>query len=264
MLNFDDNRTWGPLLTDAIGDLISKSILDRFVAAAPEYVEDARALLFEWTDRDRVIDATLTWMRSTTIMGYHGTRLIDAEVDSIRAHGLLPLEAEARRARLVRALSTHPRWNEVAHRLNSTLHEYGPSGKAGDREGQVHLTLSRCGMVNDFNHYLTHGSEFDQDVVEALLGDEGKELLRRDGDARVIQIAVPGEVALKAAHPYFTIDNLRERGDVPNLIDDFLTAWSYGMVHGDFECGTLEVDCDMVFRSAVPSAWIVDIETLSI
>ena len=104
MLNFDDNRTWGPLLTDAIGDLISKSILDRFVAAAPEYVEDARALLFDWTDRDRVIDATLTWMRSTTIMGYHGTRLIDAEVDSIRAHGLLPLEAEARRARLVRAL----------------------------------------------------------------------------------------------------------------------------------------------------------------
>ena len=99
MLNFDDNRTWGLLLTDAVGGLLSESILNRLVAAAPEYVKDARDLLFDWTDRDRVIDATLTWIRSTTLAGYHETRLIDSEVDSIRAHGLLPLEADARRAR---------------------------------------------------------------------------------------------------------------------------------------------------------------------
>ena len=264
MLDFDDNRTWGLLLTDAVGGSILESVPDRFIAAAPELVEDARDLLFEWIDRDSVIDATLEWIRSTTLLGYHGTRLIDAEVDSIQAHGILPLKADARQARLVRALSSHPRWSEVAHRLNSTLHRHGPGEEAGRREGQVHLTLSRRGLLNDFNHYMTHGSEFDQDVAVALLGDEGKELLRKDGDARVIRVAVPGPIALKAAHPYFSIDDLRKRGDVPNLVDDFLKAWSYGLAYPDFECGTLEVDCGMLFESTVPSTWIVDIETLSI
>ena len=247
MLNFDDNRTWGPLLAEALGELYSGMIRDRLVAAEPEFIEDARDLLFSWTGRDRVLDATLAWIRSATLAGYHGTRLIDAEVDSIRAHGLLPLQADARRVRLVRALSPHPRWNQIAHRLDSTLHDYGPGGEAGRREHQVHLTLSRSGLVNGFDHYLSHGAEFDYHVAYALLGNEGNELLQKDGDARVIQVAVPGEIALKAAHPYFTIDNLRERGDVPNIVDDFLKAWSYGLAHTDFECGTLEVDCGMVF-----------------
>ena len=213
---------------------------------------------------DRVIDATLAWIRSTTLVGYHGTRLIDAEVELLQAHGLLPLRADSRRERLVRALSSHPRWKDVAPRLNSTLRLYGPGERSGRREGQVHLTLSRCGLLNDFNHYLSHGSEFDQDVAVTLLGDEGKRLLRKDGDARVIRIAVPGAIALKAAHPYFSIDDLRKKGDVPNLVDDFLKGWSYGLAHPDFECATLEVDCGMVFESTVPSAWILDIETLSI
>ena len=186
MLDFDDNRTWGPLLANAVGGSILESIRDRFVATAPELVDDARDLLFEWMGRDKVIDATLAWIRSTTLVGYHGTRLIDAEVGLLQAHGLLPLRADLRRERLVRALSSHPRWKDVAHRLNSTLRLYGPGERSGRREGQIHLTLSRCGLLNDFNHYLSHGSEFDQDVAMALLGDEGKELLRKDGDARVI------------------------------------------------------------------------------
>ena len=264
MLKFDDNCIWGPLLAEALGKLYSEMIRDRLVAAEPEFVEDARDLLFSWMGRDRVIDATLAWIRSATLAGYHGTRLIDAEVDSICAHGLLPLQADARRVRLIRALSPHPRWNQVAHRLDSTLQEYGPGGEAGRREDQVHLTLSRSGLVNDFNSYLSHGAEFDQHTADALLGDEGTELLQRDGDARVIQVAVPGKIALKAAHPYFTIGNLRERGDVPNIVDDFLKAWSYGLAHTEFECGTLEVDCGMVFRSTIPSTWIVDVETLCI
>ena len=262
MLDFDDNRTWGLLLTDAVGVLILESIPDRFVAAAPELVEDARDLLFEWIDRDSVIDATLAWIRSATLVGYHGTRLIDAEVDSIQAHGILPLKADARRARLIRALSSHPRWNDVALRLNSTLHQYGQGEKAGRREGQVHLTLSRCGLLNDFNHYLTYGSEFDQDVAVALLGDEGKELLRKDGDARVIWVAVPWAIALKAAHPYFSVDSLRNKGDLPNLVDDFLKAWSYGLAYPNFECRTLEVDCGMLFESIVPSGLIPTFGTL--
>ena len=154
-------------------------------------------LLFSCTNREKIIKATLEWIRTTTVAGYHGSRLIDLEVDSIRSLGLLPLEAPARRERLVRALSCHPRWNEEA--LDAAVLKYGEGNRAGRREGQVSLTLSRCGLLHGFNHYLAHGSEFDQHVAYALLGDERKELLRRDGKARIIQVAVPGDIALNRA-----------------------------------------------------------------
>ena len=268
-LDFDDNRAWGPLLTAAVGDLISEPVVEQLVAAAPEFIEDALDLLFSYTNRKEIIEATLVWIRSTPIAGYHGSRLTDSEVDSIRARGLVPLDAQARRTRLCRALSPHPRWDEVAGQLDATLHAYGGEmtggrGKAGGREGQVHLTLSRSTLINYLNYYLTHGSEFDQRVAEALLDTDGKELLRRDGQARVIRVAVPGEDALNAAHPYFTVEDLLARGDVPNLVNDFLTAWSYRLAHPDFDCGRLGSGCGMVFHSIVPSDWIVDIDTLSI
>ena len=127
----------------------------------------------------------------------------------------------------------------------------------------MHLTLSRCGLLNGFNHYLTHGSELDQHVAHDLLRSDGKELLRRDGRATVIEVAVPGVIALKAVNRYFTVDERLARGEVPGLVDEFLKAWSYGLAHPDFDCGTLKVDCGLVFRSTVPPAWIVDIDMLS-
>ena len=239
-------------------------VVDKLVTASPQCVEDTCDLLFSYTGRARIIDATLAWIRSTTIAGYHGCRLNQSEVESIRAHGLLPLDAEARRPRLKRALSAHPRWDHVEDRLDTALQKFGPGDKARRREGQAHLTLSRCGLVNGFNHYLTHGSEFDQQVAQHLLGSEGKELLRKDGRATVIQIVVPGDIALTAVNRFFTVDERLVRGEVPGIVDEFLKAWSYGLAHPDFDCGTLKVDCGLVFRSTVPPAWIVDIDTLSV
>ena len=142
VLNFDDNRTWGPKLTAALGGLLTDNMLDRLVTASPQYIEDACELLFSCADRARIVGATLAWIRSTSIAGYHGGRLKRSEVESIRARGLLPLQAEARHARLTRALSPHPRWGQVAHRLDAALRDHGSGERAGRREGQVHLTLS--------------------------------------------------------------------------------------------------------------------------
>ena len=144
MLEFDQHRAWEPLLTTAFGNLISESVVERLVAAAPKY-EDARDLLMSCTDREQIIHAALAWIRSTTVAGHHGSRLTDSdsEVDSIRAHGLRPLDARTRRSRLLRALSPHPRWGQVAHRLDAALHAHGTGASAGSREGQVHLTGCR-------------------------------------------------------------------------------------------------------------------------
>ena len=264
LLDFDDNYTWGPELTAAVGEPLMRRIAEKLVTTSPEYVEDACDLLLSYADRARIIDATLAWIGASAVAGYHGCRLNQSELESVRARGLLPLEANARRARLSRALSSHPRWDHVADRLDAALQEYGPGGRAGCREGQVHLTLSRCGLVNGFNHYLTHGSEFDQRVAYHLLGSDGAELLRKDGWATVIQVAVPGEIALNAVNRYFTVDERLARGEVPGLVDEFLKAWSYGLAHPGFDSRTLGVDCGLVFRSTVSPAWIVNIDTLSV
>lgn len=262
MLDFDEIDEWAPKFADALKKYVSSSVQARLASAAPQYIEDARDLLFELTNRDAIIDIALMWLRSSIVVGYHGTRLTDAEVASVRALGLVPLKAEARRDRLMRALSLHPRWEEVASNFDATILAHGHGNRVGRREGQVHLTLSRSGLTTAFDHYLTHGAEFDQQVAHALLGAEGVQLLARDGEPRLVRVAVPGPVALDAAHPYLGIDDLRARGDVPNLVHELLKTWAYRLAYPAFQARTLKVDCGMVFQSTVPVAWVTQIETL--
>jgi hypothetical protein len=92
------------------------------------------------------------------------------------------------------------------------------------------------------------------------LGDDGRGLLASDGERVIIQLEVPGQAALNASHPHFTIDDLRARGDVPNIAKEFIEAWSYRVAHPEFDPGSLERDCGMVFTTAVPPQWIRNIE----
>lgn len=264
MVNFDDINDWAPKLAAILSPYVSDSVGLKLAAAAPEFIEDARDLLFDLTVRDEIIDATLAWIRTTKIAGYHGSRLTDAELASVRTDGLIPLKAEMRRSRLIRALSPSPEWPGVAGQLDAAIKAHGSGATVGRREDQVHLTLSRVGLTNGFNHYLTHGAEFDQHVANALLGPAGKELLSRDGEPRVIRVAVPGPLALDAAHPYFSIKDIRNRGDIPNLVNEFLMAWSYRWAYPGFQSRTLRIDCGMIFRSIVPGAWIMDVDTLAL
>jgi hypothetical protein len=262
MIDFDSIDEWGPLLASALSALTPASVGTKMREARPEYVEDARDLFLDLLGRDAAINAALAWIRSTTVICYHGTRLRDDELASIRANGLVPLKAEARRGRLARALSPHQRWSEVEKDLDAVMKAHGPGTHAGRREGQVHLALSRAGLTNRFNHYLTHGSEFDQHVAHALLGEGGVRLLRRDGKARIIKVAVPGDMALDAAHPVFKVNDILARGEVPTFIDHFLRAWSFRLSRADFQSRTLKVDCAMRFRATLPPEWIMEIETL--
>ncbi len=97
-------------------------------------------------------------------------------------------------------------------------------------------------------------------VLESSLN--GQEL-GNYGLAKVVQVAVPGEVALNAANRYFSVDEKLAQGEVPNLVDHVLQVWCFGLAHPEFDCGTLKVDCGMVFHEAVPPSWIIQIDTLS-
>jgi hypothetical protein len=259
VLDFDEIDDWAPELALALSATVSSAVGQQLRHAAPEFVEDARDMLFDLTNRENIIDATLTWIRTTTIAGYHGSRLTNCELASVLTAGLIPLTAQSRRRRLERALSQHPNWVSAAGELDSAIHAHGPGGKAGRREHQVHLTLSRGGLTSSFNHYLTHGSEFDQRVAEKLLGADGMKLLASDGEPRLIQVAVPGSVALEAAHWVFDINETRASGEVPNLVNQFLNAWSYRLAHPGFQSRTLKVDCGMKFRCTIPADWIVNV-----
>lgn len=260
MVCFDNIDEWAPALSEVLLPLAPPDIQRRLQVAAPEYIEDARDLFLKFAARDSVIDAILRWVRSTSIAGYHGTRLTTADLESIRLSGLVPLRAAARRQRLERALSRHPRWNEVADRLEEAIDSVGPGCAVGSREGQVHLTLSRAGLTDGFNHYLTHGAEFDGHVASELLGDEGRELLSIDGTPYVIQVALPGGDALAAAHPFFTVEDMRARGEMPNVIREFLEVWCFRLSRPGYQSRKLKIDCGMMFESSVPAGWIRQIE----
>lgn len=260
LIDFDDIDQWEPELTAVLYPLLPESIDQAMAASEPQYVEDALNLLFNMSDRNAVIESTVNWIRSTHIAGYHGSRLADSEIASIRTIGLIPLKAGARRYRLKRTLSRHPEWPTVAGRLESVIQAHGQGNVEGRREDQVHLTLSKTGLIDEFNHYLTHGAEFDQHVAHTLLGAEGKALLATDGEATIIQVAVPGPHALDAANP--NIDDMRARCEVPNLVGEILRAWSYRLARPGFQSRTLKIDCGMIFYTTVSADWIVDIERL--
>lgn len=262
MLDFDDIDAWGPMLSLVLSPVVGESTLSIVTASSPKFVEDARAQLLSAGPRDRIIDAVLEWLSSSAVAMYHGTRVKEAEESSIRAHGLRPLSAPSRGHRLERALSRHPKWPEVRDKLSSALSRFGRGNGAGGREGQVHFTLSRAGLCRGFNHYLTHGSEFDQHVAHSLLGQEGVELLANDGNPILIKVAIPGSEVIAGAHRYFSADDLRSKGDLPNVVRDFLQAWAYRLSHPTFQSETLRVDCGAVFRETIPASSVVSIERL--
>lgn len=260
MLDYDAIDDWAPALSKALEAVLPVSLPEEVVAAGPEFIEDARDLVFDLGGRDAIIDRAIAWIRSETIVAYHGSRLTLTEVARVQGVGLLPLVAEARRERLVRALSRHPEWETVRHRLDAEIAAYGPGETLGRRESQVHLTLSKAGLTEGFSHYLLGGSEFDQRVAHALLGRAGEDMLKTDADAVVIHVAVPGPKAIEAAHPHFTVDDVRRTGDVPNIVNQFLCAWAFRFIKPHFQARTLKTDCGLVFRCPVPADWITRVE----
>jgi len=261
VLEFDDIGMWAPSIKNALQAHVSDDVCRLVATSEPE---DAIETLFDLTDRKAIIQNTLNWIGSNKVVGFHGTRLTNQEVDSVLLKGLVPLKAEDRRVRLIRALSRHPNWSVVESRLDEVIDAHGKGNAAGHRQDQVHLTLSESGVVTGFNHYLTHGSEFDQHVAYSLLGEDGKNYLTEDGDPILFRVAVPGDYALKAAHPYFTVEDLCRNGEVPNIVKEFLTSWAFYLTDRSFSPIKLRIDCGMIFRSVVPADWILDQKVVSL
>lgn len=258
-LDFDKIDEWASSLASSLSPFIG-DLEAELKRMKPRYVEDSLSLLLANGRREPVIDETIRWIRTSGVYAFHGSRLTRDEVDSVRVNGLRPLSASQRSVRLTRVLSQHPNWPAVAPRLDEVLRQFGQGMRSGRREGQVHLTLSRAGLVDGFNHYLTHGSEFDQHVTVHLLGQEAQALLAADGESLIVKVAVPGQRALEGAHIRFSVDDVRAHGEVPNLVKEFLEVWSYRLTNPGYQSRCLRVDSGIRFDGVVPAEWIVAVE----
>ena len=262
VIDFDNIGEWAPLLTTKLESVVTEAALAELLAEASDKSVPLDCHLIRNSPCGQaLVEATIEWVGSQTIAGYHATRLTEAEVNSIRSKGLLPLKIHDRRIRIRRALSGHRRWSEVADRLDDTLQEFA-RGEHRAREGQVHLTLSRSGLVGHFNQYLSHGADVDRHIAYELLKEEGKALLTKDGEPRLITVAVPGGEALAAANPHFTVEVCLAWDRDINLICELLSCWLFRLADPNFRPKSLRLDCGMTFRSIVPPHWITSIETI--
>ena len=262
MIEFDDISSWKPGLDAALQEIVTPNIRQKVTSESVEFIEDARNILT--TLVPEVVDAAVEWLRSEEVAFYHGTRLTKEEVDSISRNGLIPLQASSRTKRLERALRSHTRWPVVQKQLREVIEQLGLKASAGKREGQVHATLSLSALVCGFPHYLKFGSEFDMHAAHRLLGQEGVDALSNDGAPFVVRLAVPGADALEAAHPFFSLEDLRNKGELPNLVKDFLLVWAYLLVNPKILPGELKVDSGVIFKQTVSADWITGIDQIKI
>jgi hypothetical protein len=262
MFDFDHIEAWGPDLCRELSVAIPRDISQAIASGKPKLIEDARDILLSKVDQTVVLGLVVNWLKLQTIVAYHGSRLTVEEIVNVRRDGLRVLKATDREQRLRAILSAHPRWPTVERSLTEVIDAYGVNwlqNNSGHREGSVHATISRAGLIRLFNHYLKYGSEFDQVVSARLLQDEGVELLGGYGSPIIFKIAVPGAVAFNAANPYLPELPIR----LPHLVRELLDAWAFWLANPTLSTQTLEVDCRLKFSDDVPPEWIMDCEQVA-
>jgi hypothetical protein len=260
VLDYDAIDEWAPRLGQALNAVVPLKARCAVATSHPEFVEDSLDTLLLHANKPTVAHCTLAWIRGQDVAAYHGSRLSPAEAQSIRTSGLKPLRPEQRKLRLERALSGHSLWSVKVSLLDEAIRLHSGIGKSGRREGQVHLTLSRVGLTAGFNHYLTHGSEFDQYVAHELLGQAGVDLLATDGTPTVVTVSVPGESAVLGSHRYFTAEEMISRGELPNIVRQILEAWSFKLANEAYQTISRKLDCGIWFEEAVPPEWIACVQ----
>jgi hypothetical protein len=256
LLKYDAPEDWQQLFSDELLGLIPADTLERVRRGPHEFVDSPLDLLRQRLGARSLAEPAIEVIRSKEVAAYHGSRLRSSEIRDVMQRGLWPISREQRIARLSRAFRGHPDesriLNEIPVVVDSLL-----GGAAGQRTGQVHLTLSAAGLLNGFNHYLAAGSEFDQHAAHRLDGKPGYEWLLSDGEAIVFELAVPGEAALASSNRHFTIQDRLNSGEIPNLASDFLRIWAYRLFDADFNPEVLQTDSGLVFDEALPPEWIL-------
>lgn len=191
---------WGQRIGEVIAAIGGDLIIAELAATKPEFIEDALDWLYERLGRERVLDAVVGALQGAAVRLFHGTRLSDSDVGQVRQQGLKPLRLADRRSGLVQILGRHPRWPEVASRLDEAIDAFGVGARAGKRgDGCVHACFSRSGLLLGCNHYLALGAEVDKHICHHLFGDDSADhLLRAHRKPYLISFEVGFDLAARS------------------------------------------------------------------
>jgi len=255
--DFDQIEEWGPRLGVALTPHLPPDIEGRIAGASPEHTWDARDLILSLAmSREDLLEAGTEWIRSQHVIAYHGSRLTPSEVGSVKVLGIRTLRMSERAERLRPIFSLHPNWPALESGLAPAIAKMA-TGEQSTREGQVHLTLSRCGLLHSFNHYLVEGSEFDGHVALMVLGRGGRDFISQHGVATVFRLRVPGDRAMQAMNPFGMFSS-----EPPNPLNQVIGTWAYWMSRPGFSSASLELDCGLMFWEDLPVEWIVGSESV--
>jgi hypothetical protein len=236
IFDYDQLDVWGPWFTPIMLDVAGPEIIKAAKDSRPEYLEDARQFFQNEIGLQKLVDELNTRLSAYAVRVYHGTRLGDGELTSVKRHGLRPLTLVDRKDLLIRCFKHHPDWEKERHKLDGILHRIGPgwekSGYGKREDGGIHVCLSRAGLLHGANHYLTHGAEVDHHVAYALFENDksAENLLRVRRPARLISFTAPFPEAAGAANPWgFRQD------EMPSLLSSLFQAWAFSLSHPSFK-----------------------------
>ncbi|MDP3340294.1 hypothetical protein [Frigidibacter sp.] len=263
MIYFDIIETWEESFEEIVVSLIGRSNVEELQKTAFDYIEDAGNFVTSFADIRSVSSEICSWLKDREVCVFHGTRLLPAELESIKNTGLRPLIARDRNDRLTEIFKSHKDWLVLKDSLHEITTIVGPQERDGRRENQVHFSLSRSGLIKGFNHYLTHGSEFDQNVASRLFPDgSGLKLLQSATAPYLVHVRMSGGDLVKGAHPHFSYQDVVDMGEVPGLGATFLNAWAFKKSKPNFDISKLRTDCCMMQEHPTPREKILRIEAL--
>lgn len=247
--DLDCVEIWGPALTHELLRSEASAVGERLraVGLGDGEARFEEALFSILPERD-FVRSVERWIAKHTVAAYHGSRLDESELQSIKRDGLKILSTTDRRETLVKKFDKHPSWPSVSPKLNDVLARLGPGHAAGVRNGRVYATMSRTHLL-ECHDVVQEGSEFDRHAAYRLFG-KGASLLPPHGRSTVVVIGVPGEIALNAAN--------RPPADpgLPHLIRELAHVWSSWLAAPEHLVSTT---CDLEFDRDVPADWITEI-----
>lgn len=228
IIDYDQIEVWAPWVTQAVSEIAPRNWKDVLEKEKPEYEESAAAVVYHLVGTQRLVQHLTTKLADHRVRVYHGTRLSVDELQQVRVKGLRPLKLSDRKTTIISMLRDHKKWSVVEPRLEEVLKALGPGNVAGRREDNcVHVCFSRRGIIEDCNHYLTHGAEVDDHIVYHLFENDptAKELLRLNRSAYLISFSRYFDETLKAANPY----GFSHSGP-PSFLKQLIQAWAYKQV----------------------------------
>jgi hypothetical protein len=249
VFDFDRIDEWAPRLSHVLRDLVPASLRANLASSQFKWFDDALGTIVQRVDRQLLINATRAWLIDQAIAGYHGSRLSPEEIASVFEHGLLALNPFNRVKQLKARLSQHPNWLSANSRFEASVSDHA-DGAFGRRQGQAHLTLSRGGLLQSFNHYLVEGSEFDQAVAVDLLGIDARALLQAGRSPILFEVHVPGRMALDVSERWLLA------GETSGLVRHTLEFWAYWLHDPTLDPVSQHLDSGLMFYETIPSVWI--------